>query len=170
MFRSQSLTPFALSLVLHAGVLLLVLVGISRDEPLPALTIDLRDPVAPGAASVATAPREERPAPSSREVVEARPSAPPAPVTTAEPNSRAGGGSTVASPGSGSAAAVDRGTPAAASDHGATGRGESGGSSAARVAVAPSSGAGSGAGAEYGPYLTALRERIQQSVRYPASA
>ena len=242
MSRSQSLTPFALSLALHAGVLLLVLVGVSRDEPLPALIIDLRDPVVPGAASVATAPREERPAPSSaapqssrsrstvaektapatpeptppapsapaapapssapvieaappppsaaeapresmpaappaapaapssREVIEARPSGPPAAVTTAEPNSRLGGGSTVASPGSGSAAAVDRGTPAAASDRGATGRGEPGGPLAARVAVAPSSGAGGGAGAEYGPYLTALRERIQQSVRYPASA
>jgi len=34
----------------------------------------------------------------------------------------------------------------------------------------PSSGAGSGAGAEYGPYLTALRQRIQESVRYPSSA
>ena len=28
----------------------------------------------------------------------------------------------------------------------------------------------SGVGAEYGPYLAALRQRIQHSVRYPASA
>jgi protein TonB len=31
-------------------------------------------------------------------------------------------------------------------------------------------GEGGSAGAEYGPYLAALRQRIQQSVRYPASA
>jgi len=58
----------------------------------------------------------------------------------------------------------------AASAHGATGRGEASGSSGPRVASVPSSGAGSGAGAEYGPYLTALRQRIQESVRYPSSA
>ena len=58
----------------------------------------------------------------------------------------------------------------AASAHGATGRGEATGSSGPRVASVPSSGAGSGAGAEYGPYLTALRQRIQESVRYPSSA
>ena len=39
-----------------------------------------------------------------------------------------------------------------------------------RVASVPSGAAGSGAGAEYGAYLAALRQRIQQSVRYPASA
>ena len=38
------------------------------------------------------------------------------------------------------------------------------------MASVPSSGAGSGAGAEYGRYLTALRQRIQESVRYPSSA
>jgi len=38
------------------------------------------------------------------------------------------------------------------------------------VASVPPGGAGSGAGAEYGPYLRALRQRIEQSVRYPASA
>jgi protein TonB len=38
------------------------------------------------------------------------------------------------------------------------------------VAAVPPSEAGSGAPAEYGPYLAALRERIQQSVRYPATA
>jgi protein TonB len=37
------------------------------------------------------------------------------------------------------------------------------------VASALPGGAG-GIGAEYGPYLTALRQRIQQSVRYPPSA
>jgi protein TonB len=42
---------------------------------------------------------------------------------------------------------------------------------ASRPAVARATpGAGSGVGAEYGPYLTALRQRIQQSLRYPASA
>jgi protein TonB len=38
------------------------------------------------------------------------------------------------------------------------------------MAAVPSTGAGSGAGAEYGAYLAALRQRIQQSVRYPSSA
>jgi periplasmic protein TonB len=215
MFRSQSLTPFALSLALHAGVLLLVLVGVSRDEPLPALIIDLRDPFVPGAASVASPPREERPAPppaarsrdarAREEGAAVTPPAPPALTTTTDPprgpapetasSSRAdaaplpteesvgstpsepaprggGDGSTVES-GDNRATVTERGSAGGApitSDHGATGRSEPGGSSAARVAVAPSSGAGSGAGAEYGPYLTALRERIQQSVRYPASA
>ena len=51
-------------MALHAGALALVLVVISRDQPLPALTIDLRDPFVPGA-SVATPPREERSASSS---------------------------------------------------------------------------------------------------------
>jgi protein TonB len=37
------------------------------------------------------------------------------------------------------------------------------------LALATSDG-GSGAGPEYGPYLTSLRQRIQQSLRYPASA
>jgi protein TonB len=36
--------------------------------------------------------------------------------------------------------------------------------------VPPGASAGSGIGAEYGPYLTALRQRIQQSLRYPATA
>jgi protein TonB len=38
------------------------------------------------------------------------------------------------------------------------------------VAAVPPSSGGSGVGAEYGAYLAALRQRIQQSVRYPASA
>ncbi len=216
MFKRQRLTPFALSLALHAGVLLLVLVGTSRDEPLPALIVDLRDPFAPSVASVAAPPRDERPAPPrpaarskdarAREegAAEARPTPPvlttttdpprgPAPetassspadaaprpaeqsvgVTPSEPAPRGGGGSTVASEDNRATVTAERGPAGGApitSDHGATGRAEAGGSSAARVATAPSSGVGSGAGAEYGPYLTALRERIQQSVRYPASA
>jgi protein TonB len=228
----------ALSMALHAGAIALVLLVISRDEPLPALMIDLRDPFVPGAApggpSVATPPREERPAPSgpssqpkrSRSTVagktvpaapqatppapsaptpspapvieasppppiaetprEPAPAAPPAPQAaqaaplsrevvearpTAEPNPRAAGGSTVASSVGGTTAAGNRGVVgdgSAALDR--SGRGEATGSSGPRMASAPSSGAGSGAGAEYGPYLTALRQRIQESVRYPASA
>jgi protein TonB len=233
----------ALSVALHAGALALVLVVVSRDEPLPALMIDLRDPFVPGAASgapsVATPPREERPAPSSpssqpkrsrstvagktvpaapqatpqapsaptsspapvieasppppiaetprepapaapqgppapppsREVVEARPSASLAPAATAEPNPRAAGGSTVAGSVGGTTAAGNRGVAgdgSTALDR--SGRGEATGSPGPRVASAPSSGVGSGAGAEYGPYLTALRQRIQESVRYPSSA
>ena len=241
MFRNQRLTPLVLSLALHAGVLLLVLVGISRDEILPALMIDLRDPLVPGAASVATAPRGERPvstgagarskrptsslentttaatpqpsppAPSapvapltplvpiveapptsaappttqpprepapqpatpSREVAPPSPSEPPVGPTATEPAWRSGGGSTVASSRRGANVTDDResrGGASIAPDHGTSGRGEVSGSAGPRVASVPPVGPGSGTGAEYGPYLTALRERIQQSVRYPASA
>ena len=38
------------------------------------------------------------------------------------------------------------------------------------MASVPPAGTGSGAGAEYGPYLATLRQRIQESVRYPSSA
>ena len=237
MFRSQSLTPLALSLALHAGVLLLVLGGISRDEILPALRIDLRDPFVPGAASVATAPRGDRPvstgvgarskrsrssledktaqpsppAPSapvapltplvpmveapptsvappttqppgdpapppaspSREVAPPSPPEPPVGPTATEPAWRAGGGSTVANGNRGANVTGDRGSPGGASiapDHGTSGRGEVSGSAGPRVTSVPPARVGSGAGAEYGPYLAALRERIQQSVRYPPSA
>ena len=246
----------ALSMALHAGAIALVLLVISRDEPLPALMIDLRDPFVPGAASggplVATPAREERPAPPSggsqpkrlrstvtgqtavaapqatppaptaptpspapvvealsppspiaetprepapaappalvtppapqapsappaappsREVVEARPSGSLAPAATAEPNPRAAGGSTVAISGGGPTTTGHRGGPGEGSTAlDRSGRGEASDSSSPRVAAAPSSGAGSGAGGEYGPYLTALRQRIQESVRYPSSA
>ena len=61
----------------------------------------------------------------------------------------------------------DRGGPAWLPGHG-SGGGPGGRAGQALALAAP--GAGSGVGAEYGPYLTALRQRIQQSVRYPASA
>ena len=108
------------------------------------------------------------PAPSAREVVEPRPSGPPAPAATGEPNPRAGGVNTVASAGDGGAG--DRGMAGDGSTADRGGRGEASGSTSPRVASVPSSGPGSGAGAEYGPYLTALRKRIQESVRYPSSA
>jgi protein TonB len=221
----------ALSLALHVSGLALVLVAISRDEMLPALMIDLRDPFVPAAASGASPPREERPArsraaPSRRSrttgerasiaaatpapsapsapaapalppatVVEAPPSppapiseppralAPPAPPPSLEivgpsagsepPGQARGGEGAVASGGGGAGVTGERasrdGAPTAA-DRGASGRGDGGDSAAPRVASVPPGGAGSGAGAEYGPYLTSLRERIQRSVRYPASA
>jgi len=51
-------------------------------------------------------------------------------------------------------------------EHAPLGRGEGRGP----VVASTAPGGGSGVGAEYGPYLTALRQRIQQSLRYPASA
>jgi protein TonB len=198
----------ALSLAFHAAVLALVLVVVSRDEMLPALMIDLREPFVPGAGSVASAPREEQPArprPPARSkrsaaigerttvvaaptpptpsapialpppaVVEAPPSPPPLAVTTEpsrDPAPAASVGPTPSIAG-GEAATTDAGTiggASASSDRGGV-AGEPGGLADPRVAAAPSGATGSGAGAEYGPYLTALRERIQQSVRYPASA
>jgi protein TonB len=55
-------------------------------------------------------------------------------------------------------------------DHGA-GPPEGSGPPGPTAAAVPPGGSGvGGAGAEYGPYLTALRQRIQQTLRYPASA
>ena len=90
-----------------------------------------------------------------------------------EPIQRAAGGSTVANGDRGANVTSDRGSPGGASiasDHGTGRRGEASGSAGPRVASVPPPGVGSGASAEYRPYLTALRERIQQAVRYPASA
>jgi protein TonB len=218
----------ALSLALHAGVVALVLVVVSRDELLPALMVDLRDHFVPGSASVGSSPRAERSAPSApaprtkkekregsiatrqtlappapaaspppasvvetppapparppaptsespgepapavspppREVVEPRPSGSLATATTGEAPLRAGGGGGAASGGTGETSSGDRemtGDAPAGSDHGTSGP---------RVASVPPGGGGAGVGAEYGPYLAALRQRIQQSVRYPASA
>jgi protein TonB len=82
-----------------------------------------------------------------------------------------GGGAGRAEPGDtsrgGDATAAGTGG-ASASSHRAGGSSFGGGAGTQTALALP--GGGSGVGAEYGPYLTALRQRIQQSVRYPASA
>src|SRR5262245_20399797 len=214
----------ALSLALHALVIALALLVVSRDEPLSALMVDLRDTPVP--ASVGTTARDERPTPpraprprkEHREIASAprrapapptvtpAPTPPPAPVVEAPvvppapvvepsrepspapiarpsvepgpPRSAAGfrtdEAPAASSPGGGGAPGgpirpegngVAGGSPTAVDRGGAGSPGE-------RVAsVSPNvSGGGGGVPAEYGPYLTALRQRIQQSVRYPTSA
>jgi periplasmic protein TonB len=227
-----------LSAALHAGAVALVLVAVSRDEPLPALLIDLRDPLAPGSASVGSAPparqspdagspaRPSRrasavlptppsepmaPAPGApappveppapvvespptrteaprdsvpsdvvastpsvtsaptvappREPVEAWPSVGASSVTAGSPAPSAGVASAGGSAGGGITASTNPGTA------GTVSAGAAGGPAGSPVASVPSSGIGAGSAAVvYGPYLAALRQRIQESLRYPASA
>ena len=252
-------------MALHAGVVTLALVLVRSEEPLPALIIDLREPLVAGSASVRPLAEEHRPAPSSRAsrsrraktevaaparrstsasssappapdsgpppaprptpAVEAPPAPPPAPVVqgppaqpplppapsleaareplplpsppareAVEPRSssllaggvvpsapaRSSGGSDVEGSGASASGAASASAKSArggsaglgppGSDHGAGPR-EGSGRTGPDVAAVPPGGSGAGgAGAEYGPYLTALRQRIQQSLRYPASA
>jgi protein TonB len=223
-----------LSVALHAGLIALVLTVAVRDETRPAVMIDLREPLEPGAPSVespapraARAPRgaptprrdaEPRPktsrhaaakpappspkppatpplvevAPSApatitpapppeppREPVasppppgEPAPTAPPAPEkssdTIAEAPARAGGAASPATGVAGAAAGATSGPAPAGSETASTAREPAAGGP--RVASVPPGGGGSGVGAEYGSYLAALRQRIQQSLRYPATA
>lgn len=246
---------FALSVALHAVVIGLALLVVTRDEPLPALMVDLRELFVPRSGSETARARHERPAPPPRasrerkgrdEVASAprpapapatetpvpppavppapppapivAPSPPPPPVVVesvpppvpaaalsieparepapaptarerAEPKSSgaSGGAATATSQapaasaaGSGvvsGGAAVGSTRPAvggstAAPEHGvsAGARGDGGNPGPRIAAVPPGAGAGGGVSAEYGPYLAALRQRIQQSVRYPSSA
>jgi len=213
-------TGLALSLGLHAGLILLVLGLVSRDE-LPALMVDLRDAFVPGPSPLKSAKPAERPAPRPRgprsqkstapvaepappsgpvspaappsppPVVEAPavpPAPPPAPPATsppaASPTSQPSrgpapttGGVTAEARPSSPPASAPRDAPvpgtggAPASGRESIGYDGAGGSGS-RVASLPPAGGGAAGdvGAEYGPYLSALRQRIQQSVRYPASA
>lgn len=97
---------------------------------------------------------------------------------TASTPARPSGGSDVVAPGSGAptndarTSGGARATAPSGSDQGDPR--EAAGRTGPAVASLPPGGsgaaAGSGIGAEYGPYLTALRQRIQQSLRYPATA
>ena len=218
----------ALSLTLHAVALAAVPVLTSRDDRLPELILDLREPFVPGPAPVASPPREQRPARPSPEaesplkvapappeptppapappvahVIETPPPPPsppmtavppaPAPPATSPPRdgvgsnppssftvaaapapvTRAPSGGTVTSGATTATATGDRpgsNVAPAMPDRGTSGRGEAIGPSGPRVASVPPAATGSGVGAEYGLYLAALRQRIQESVSYPASA
>lgn len=244
----RPLLGLVLSLALHAGALALVVVGLSREDRLDALVIDLRDgpsrepagsttrratpavgrapspatPRRPAAARIATgAARSEsvptpspvddasrspvvepppparsveatvepfRPtSPSTAALVEEAPRDPPAPQEVAAPLGRTerdtgkgterdtgkgterDTGKRTEGPttsGSGVGPAGSRGEGQGADDSDGTSRRQRSGQTLALT----TSGGGSGVGPEYGPYLTALRQRIQQSLRYPASA
>lgn len=180
------------SLALHAGVLALALVVVSREDALPALIVDLREGFVPAAATIRSLVRDvlpgrgarsgradsprSRPAPTREAAApESSPPAPPStsavvpaglpsPALVAAPASEppasavAGGGPVSASPAGG-------GPARGGSEPGTAGRAD-----AAAPSPAAAPGNGGGVGAEYGPYLRALRQRIQQSVHYPASA
>lgn len=107
----------------------------------------------------------------------ATPSGPPRSNAGSSVAGRSGASATSeggASSKSGNANSVSASAPGPAptgSDDGTAGVGQGGGPTGPAVAAVPPGGSGAGAaGAEYGPYLTALRQRIQQSLRYPASA
>lgn len=117
-------------------------------------------------------PREPLSLPSAREPVGSSAPGSLSPAATTESRAQAGRGRDGGVAGSGVREA-GRAGGGSASGSGATpgpeGRDVAGGVSGSSVASA-TTGEGSGVGAEYGPYLTALRQRIQQSLRYPPSA
>ncbi|HEY3188885.1 MAG TPA: energy transducer TonB [Solirubrobacteraceae bacterium] len=139
-----------------------------REAPAPPPPRVSEAPAPPPPAPMADAPARE-PEPEPR--VETPPAPPAAMATGDKPPSYAGratGDNRVAasssSAGGGSMAAS--GPTSGANDGGAA----AGGANAGQALALAVPGGGSGVGAEYGPYLTALRQRIQHSVRYPPSA
>ncbi len=213
----RPLATLVVSLALHGGVLLAVLVFATRESELGALFIDLTEwaepraggdgaaaapPPAARGASASAAARPARmfqpePLVSSPTAVAARPAEPvvspaavadaPAPppsptARTAEPRPRdatIAGGPGPSSPGAGGAdgALVQAGGDGRAGARGGApsglgGRGGVGsGPDVSRGFALATAGAGPGGpGAEYGPYLGRLRQRIQGSLKYPLAA
>ena len=143
----------------------------ARRQRVPApSTVTARQP--PPVAETLSAPPAELAIEPPREMAQSpRPS--PQPDSTSEPPSVAlgetrGGGAKV---GGGAAAAGE--SPSSAG-RGTAGRGDGEGARTGSRQGQPLAlttlDARSGVGPEYGPYLTVLRQRIQQSVRYPAAA
>ena len=229
-----------LSLALHAAALALVVVGLSREDRLDALVIDLRDGFVPSPPAASTtrsetpsggrapsppSPRQStaaksavgsarsesvptpspvneparsplvetplptpsveatveppRPAsPSTAAPAKTAPQEPPAPAAVAVAGGRTEGETRKGTEGDtrartegatsavGDAPAREGGGGQGAGDADETSRGRH--SSQTLTVATP--GAGSGVGPGYGPYLTSLRQRIQESLRYPASA
>lgn len=223
----RPLLGLVLSLALHAAALALVVVGLSREDRLGALVIDLREgfvpipepagfttrPETPAAGGSPSSPPPRRstvtksaagsarpesavtpspineparsalvepPPPRSAKVAvepfrpaspaTAAPQEPPAPVAVAAPGPRTERDTGKRTEGATSGAGVG---PAVAGDEG-QGAGDSDETSrgwrSGQTSALATSGGGGGVGGEYGPYLTALRQRIQESLRYPASA
>jgi protein TonB len=130
---------------------------------------------APPPPAIAVSPPAEAPPSPTLDVPRAAPAAvPPSPRESPPSRSLAGasaGDRPLASGGQGSggsesSTAGGGGAASVASDR----PGPGGGGRAGQALALAVPGGGSGVGAEYGPYLTALRQRIAQSVRYPASA
>jgi len=156
-----------------------------REAPAAAPTPRVREALAPTPpAPMADVPaREPEPAPkvetpaappaiSSVPESPSRAPAPPAAIATGDKPPPDAGGATggdrvaVSSRSAGGGSTAASGSPPGAND----GTGAAAGARAGQPLALTVSGGGSGVGAEYGPYLIALRQRIQHSVRYPASA
>jgi len=135
--------------------------------PMPTLIADTPPPTA--TPSPAPEPARESPAPAAppRESPPARSLSGAAPGEAASPSGGEGRARSEPEGGMTGSSSLIRGSSGTLGDHG-SGGGPGGRAGQALALAAP--GAGNGVGAEYGPYLTALRQRIQQSVRYPASA
>jgi len=151
--------------------------GPARSEPAPTpspVNEPPRSPVVetpPPAPAAEVAVEPSRPvSPSPPALAESAPQGPPAPLAAA-----AAGGGTGRDAGKG----TDGATPATGVSSVGAGRGGQGardgngtapGWRSGQTLALATPGGGSGAGPEYGPYLTSLRQRIQQSLRYPVSA
>ena len=113
------------------------------------------------------APLAPAPAPPA-----AAPERPPArPLVAAEPGDDAlpGPGGSAAAAGGG-APSVAGGTPGGVGVRGGGGVGAAPDVSHGLALAAPGTGGAGGPGAEYGAYLTRLRRRVQESLRYPPAA
>jgi len=167
--------------------------GPARSEPAPAPSRVSEPPRLPVDATPAPAPPVEmavepsrsvslsppadvavelfRPvSPSPPAMAESTPQGPPAPLGA---TAAGGGAGRDAGKGTEGATSAVRVSSAGAGREG-QGRGDGdgtarGGRPGQTLALA-TPGGGSGVGPEYGPYLTSLRQRVQQSLRYPASA
>ncbi len=127
--------------------------------PMPTMIADTPSPATPPSAAIEPAPESPAAAAPRRESPPSRSLAGAAPGDAASPHAGESSGRSGPEGGNGGSAS----SPGHGSEGGPGGR-------AGQALAVATPGSGSGVGAEYGPYLTALRQRIQQSVRYPASA
>ncbi|HKB23630.1 MAG TPA: energy transducer TonB [Methylomirabilota bacterium] len=193
MSRPRRLATLVASLALHAAALLAVVLFVTRESELGALYIDLtRGADTEGGGAIAAgggapsaaaggAPRAvartarasgalEALAPRHAPPVALEPSPPRASAT--EP---AGNGAVPGAPGGAGAVAAGSGVTSAGAGApggvGVRGRGIGTAPDVSRGLALAGPGTGGGApGAEYGSYLTRLRERIQEALRYPPAA
>jgi protein TonB len=112
-----------------------------------------------------------RPVSPSRPVMaESAPQGPPAPLGAVAAGGGAGRDAGKGTEGATSAARVSSAWAGREGQGAGDGDGTVRGGRPGQTLALATSGGGSGVGPEYGPYLTSLRQRVQQSLRYPASA
>ena len=152
-----------------------------RRAPAPSPVPRPLAPAPPAPAPAAAAPTASAPAPppaapsppaAEPRAVESAPLPPPtltSPLSTSDASSTGAG---ERRPSGGAQASADTADPGA-SDSGSGSGARGGGAADGRVAAIPpgtGSGDGTGLGSEYAGYYARLRERIQESLRYPAPA